>query len=428
MFDAARAVLRRNPDFARLFWASVVSMCGDWFSIVAVSTLLMELTGKAATATYVHAAMVLPIFALAPVAGYLADRFARKRLMIIADLARVPAALGLLAAQHFHSAPLAIACIVALGIGAAFSDPVANAALPNVVAPNDLSMAQAMFAGTWGAMLIVGASLGGIVAGTLGKSAAFVIDAGSFALSAAILATIVAPLEARRRKKRNTDGVAVLPRESGSQRASASVSVPPPPFAMFLKRTPIVMRLLGGKLGVSIANGTVGLLPALLAVRYGIDERGLGGVFAARGFGVMLGPLLGRRLVGSAPSKNAIFWVCSGSTFLYAGAYALVPFAPNVWVVAALVALAHLGGGAQWTMSSYGLATRTPDALRGRVMSLHYGLATLAIGASAIAAGLVAQAVGIDTAMWTLSTAAAGFGLVWGMWAWGVLRSRIDED
>lgn len=402
MLAETTGVLRRNPDFRRLFIASLISMMGDWFSFVAVASLLTEITHRASTASFAYAAMVLPIFFAAPVAGALADRFDRRRMMLIADAVRVPLAASLIAAAYWQSVGLAIAAIILLGIAAAFSDPVASAALPNLVSDDDLPMAQAMFSASWGAMLIVGAALGGLTAAYLGKNAAFAIDAASFAISAAVLLRIRTPMQ-----------------KFATTRAARALSPQlTPPLWPHLRSSPITVRLLLAKGGVSCANGTVGLLPGLLVARYAGGDKALGLVLAARGLGVMIGPPLARRIAGRRPTVRGIMWVCGISTMTYAAAYALVPLMPWLVGTMALVAIAHLGGGAQWTLSSYGLQSRTPDQLRGRIMSLDYGLATLAIGGSAIGAGLIADATSVATAMWVLTGVAGIYGIVWAVAVW----------
>src|SRR5215207_4876724 len=87
---AMRALLVRNPDFRRLFLSSVVSLAGDWFSFVAVAGLVTELTGRPGAAAFIYAATVLPVFLASPLAGAIADRYDRKRILIFADVIRVP--------------------------------------------------------------------------------------------------------------------------------------------------------------------------------------------------------------------------------------------------------------------------------------------------------------------------------------------------
>src|SRR3954465_4805648 len=151
---ALRALLVRNPDFRRLFLASVVSLAGDWFSFVAVASLVTELTGRPGAPAFVYAATVLPVFLAAPIAGTIADRFDRKRTLVIADLVRVPIALLLCLAAWWGSTPLAIGAVIALAIGASFSDPISSAATPNLVEPEELAAAQSAMGAVWGSMLM----------------------------------------------------------------------------------------------------------------------------------------------------------------------------------------------------------------------------------------------------------------------------------
>jgi predicted MFS family arabinose efflux permease len=178
-----------------------------------------------------------------------------------------------------------------------------------------------------------------------------------------------------------------------------------------------VSRLLFAKVGVSSANGIVGLLPAFAHGRFAATNVATGLLFAARGLGALLGPLLARSAAGSTPSYRAIVWMCGISTLSYSVVYAVFPFAPWLWLALVLVMLAHLGGGAQWSLSTYGLQVVTPDHLRGRVMSLDYGLATLAIGASSIVAGLLADALGESAATWWLAGVGAIYGVAWLAWS-----------
>src|SRR3990170_1414442 len=81
-------LVRRNRDFRRLFLASVISLGGDWFLFVALGGLLLEATGEATAVGLMIFAQELPIFLATPWAGWLADRFDRRWLMIACDVAR----------------------------------------------------------------------------------------------------------------------------------------------------------------------------------------------------------------------------------------------------------------------------------------------------------------------------------------------------
>ncbi|MDX2093955.1 MAG: MFS transporter [Kofleriaceae bacterium] len=394
-----RELLSTHRDFRRLFLASVVSLAGDWFSFVAVADLVARLTGRPGAAAFVYAAIVLPVFLASPLAGAVADRYDRKRILVIADLVRVPLALLLCVAALWGSVVLALGAMIALGVAASFHDPVASAATPNLVPPEQLVRAQALMGAVWGSMLMVGAGIGGVVAEVLGAQAAFIIDAASFATSAWLIAGIERPMQER---------TGAAPQGEGDLREAWG----------YIRRDRAVRRLVLAKGGVSWANGIVGLLPTFAQSKYAGTNIATGLLFAARGLGAMVGPMLARALAGKQPTQRAIVLVCGISTLLYVATYALLPLVSAFAIAMALVAIAHLGGGAQWSMSTYGLQIATPDALRGRVLSFDYGLATLAIGTSSIVAGLLADAFGADVATWALVAVGAVYGITWLAWSW----------
>ncbi|HEU0030612.1 MAG TPA: MFS transporter [Kofleriaceae bacterium] len=397
---STRELLGRNRDFRRLFLASVVSLAGDWFSFVAVADLVTELTGRPGAAAYIYAATVLPVFLASPVAGVVADRYDRRRVLVLADVLRVPIALALCLAAAWGSVALAVAAIVLLGIGASFYDPIASAATPNLVDERELASAQSLMGMVWGSMLLVGAGIGGVVADVFGRQTAFAIDAASFVISAWLVAGIRTPLQ----------------RATAEQRAEGRLR----DVIDHARRDRRVLRLLFAKGGVSWANGIVGLLPAYAHGRFAGTNVATGLLFAARGLGALVGPLIARFASGATPGYRPIVVMCAISTLGYAVFYAAFPLAPTFGLAVVLVMLAHLGGGAQWSLSTYGLQVATPDALRGRVMSLDYGLATLAIGVSSIGAGLVADAYGENAATWALAIIAAVYGFVWLAWSLAV--------
>jgi MFS family permease len=399
-------LLRRNPDYRRLFSATVISLLGDWFAIVAVSGFVTESTGRPGTAALVHAASCLPVFFLAPLAGVLADRVDRKRLMVAADLLRILPALGMLAALRWDSPALAIVCVALLSALSAFFEPVAEASIPNVVEPQELSLAQAALGAVWGSMLFVGAAIGGLTSAAFGREASFLVNAASFIVSALLVLGIRRPLQ-----------------HHGAPHAHGVFAQLGEVWTL-ARQSHLTFSLLLTKVGVGIGNGIVGLLPAFATTRFSSGDAGVGMLLAARGLGALLGPFLGRQW--AREDGRRMLLVCGGSMLTYGLAYLLLPFAPTLQLAAACVLLAHLGGGAQWVLSTYGLQVSTPDSLRGRVLSLDYGLATLAVGASSLAGGAAAEAVGLTQASWALALLSLVYGVGWLWWTRPLWRSRTD--
>ena len=401
-------LLRSNRDFRRLFVATVISLAGDWFSFVAIADLVIELTGQPGTAAYVYAATVLPAFLAAPLAGAVADRYDRRRVIVIADLARVPLALLLCLAAWTGSVGLAFGATIAISIGGSFYGPAASAAMPNLVDAADLPRVQSAMSAVWGSMLLLGASIGGVVSEIVGMQAAFVINALSFAVSAWLLGGIQRPLQLQR------------PPRGTRVRVGDAID--------HIRRDRVLLRLVLAKIGGCVASGTVGLLPAVALARVSGSSITIGLLIGARGIGAILGPLFARRITGAAASTTRTLIAFSGAaTMIYCVAYAVLPFSRVLAFAVPLVVLASLMGTAQWTLSTYGLMVTTPDHLRGRVLSIDYAIATLAIGVSSIAGGLLANAYDEASAIWWLVGVGAAYQILWLVWGLLVPGAPLRE-
>ena len=107
----------------------------------------------------------------------------------------------------------------------------------------------------------------------------------------------------------------------------------------------------------------------------------------------MLGPRLSRLLLltGFSGLAFGVFYLCLSVT-------------TTLWLAATLVLVAHLGGGAQWTLSTYGLQRRAPDHILGRVIAGDFGIVTLIITLSNLAAGALAGVAGTTWAFAVFST------------------------
>lgn len=403
---ALLALLGRNSDFRRLFLASVVSLCGDWFAYVAVSGMVIDDTGREGAGALVFAASVLPVFLAAPIAGVVADRIDRKRLMIAADVLRVIPALGLLVADAHHLPLLALACVAMIAALSAFFEPVTAAVLPNVVDLRDLSLAQSTMGAVWGSMLFVGAAIGGLVAAGLGRPASFLANAATFALSAVLVWRVRAPFQQRR--------TVALP---SPWRAVADVW-------QFVRPRKVSYTLLVTKAGVGVGNGLVGLLPAYALAVFGAGDLGIGVLVAGRGLGALIGPFIGRALVRD--SGQRLLMITGLSIVSYGVCYLLLPSAGTIAAAALCVVCAHAGGGSQWMLSTFGLQVTTPDGIRGRVMSADFGFATLAMGVSSLVAGGLTEVIGLRLTSYALSTVAVAAGLGWLWWTRDLWSSPRD--
>lgn len=397
--QAAEALdlMRRNADFRNLFLAATTSYLGDWFALVAVSAMVKEVTGSDGATALVFAMETLPVFLFAPLAGVLADRFDRKRLMQVSLLARVVPALGLLVASVTVTPWLALVCVGSISALAAFSEPVPAAAVPNLVGDDDLSLAQATLGSVWGTMLFLGAAIGGVAAATLGRNTSFVLNAVTFVVAAGLLARIRRPFTIDRLE---AVGAGVLAQFSQ--------------VWTFVRQRVATKALMTTKAGVGTGNGVVGLLPAYAVGVFDAGDAGVGFMLAARGLGAFVGPWVGRRVV--AERGQRLVGTLGVSITGFALVYMALPFAPTLPVAVAVVFVAHLFGGNQWVASTEGLQRTTPDGVRGRVMALDFALATLSMGSSALLGSLLAELLGLQTATRILAGLALSYGIFWLWW------------
>jgi MFS family permease len=409
-FRGTVSLLGRNRDFRNLYMAQLISFGGDWFLLVALYGLVLDLTNSPVMASLILVSELVPFFLVSPVAGHLADRLNRQRLMVGADLARTVLCLGFLLVNGRGLIWVLFALQAAIAVFNAAFEPASQAAVPNLVDPEDLALANTLVGSAWGTMLAVGAALGGAVAVLLGRKAAVAGDSLSFAISALLLMRIHRPFSEPRPEEE----------QAGLVEATAET-------VRYARRDHRVLALLAVKGGFGLAGGVLVLLPVFAKEVFHQGDAGIGILYGARGLGALIGPFIGRRVAGETQRGLFVAIGIALCTFgLFYGAFPLMP----VLGLAALCSMgAHLGGGAQWTLSTYGLQVLVPDRIRGRVFAFDFALVTLSITVSNLVAGWAAEAFGPRPAM----AGFAGVGLLFAAaWAWvtrGLRRgSRAQVD
>jgi MFS family permease len=405
---ASVSLLRRNGDFRRLYLASLISLGGDWFLLVALFGLVLELTGSAVAVAFTIAAQDLTYFLASPLAGVLADRIDRRRLMVASDLARAVLVLGFLLVRSEDLVWLLYILLAGVSLFAATFEPASVAAMPNLVDDRDLATANALSGSLWGTMLAVGAGLGGIVAAALGRDAAIAIDAISFVLSALLILRIRAPFS-----------------EGATAREPASFREDTVETIRYSRKDHRVLALLGVKFGWGMAGGVLVVIPLLAHDEFDAGDVGLGLLMAARGVGALIGPFVGRSMLG--PKDRRMFLAISVSLATFGLGYVLVGLAPTLLLVVPVIAFAHLGGGATWTLSGYGLQRIVPDRIRGRIFAFDGMLVTLTFGISSILTGVLADALDAPSTAIVMGVVALAWALAWSWLTTDVRRATMLE-
>ena len=363
-------LLRRNRSFRLLWLGQVVSQLGDWFDTIAVMTLVLKLTGSGRALGLVMVARFLPGVFAGPLSGVVADRFSRRRIMIVSDLLRAGVVLGFLFVRRPEQIWLIYALTVLQLTFSTFFEPAKSAAVPSIVEERDLVAANAVSSVTWSVMLTLGAAVGGAVTGWFGTDAAFVIDSATYLASAALIAGVRLPRRPPRAKSKLTLGRAL-----GVSDTLEGVR--------YVSARPRVLALMAVKPAWGLGGGILALLAVFGEKIFpvgGSAAAGIGVLYAARGVGTAVGPVLARRVGGETRRSMQ---AAIGLSFLVGGLfYIAFGLATNFALALCVLGVAHMGGSVLWVFSTVLLQTSVEDAFRGRVFAAELALLTLALAVS----------------------------------------------
>src|SRR5829696_6692511 len=363
-------LLRRNRSFRQLWLGQVVSQMGDWFDTIALYTIILKLTGSGRDVGLLLVARFVPSFFFGPISGVIADRFSRRRIMIVSDLLRAVVVLGFLFVRRADQLWIIyVLTVFQLGLST-FFEPAKTAAIPSIVEDRELVAANAISSVTWSVMLTLGAAIGGLITGWFGTDVAFIMDAASYLLSAALIASIRVP----KRKKRERQKLA-LGRLLGITETIEGIK--------YVKDRPRVLAVLLVKPAWGLGGGILTLLAVFGERIFPVGKdaaTGIGVLFAARGIGTAVGPIVARRVSGEG---NKRMQISIGIAFLIGGAFYIAFGSATSFVFALIVlGIAHCGGSILWVFSTVILQRAVADSFRGRVFAAELALLTLTMAAS----------------------------------------------
>jgi len=363
------ASLFRNRSFLRLWLAQVCSQTGDWFHVVALSAVLLRLTGSAEAVGLQLICHYLPASLVSMCNGPYLDRLPRVPVLIASDLSRAALATVFILVHARADLWMVYLTLVLMSCARAFFEPARAALLGTLVKPEELLGAGALTGGTWAVILAVGAGLGGLTAGLLSPFWAFAVDALSFAVSAALISGVKEP--ARKKVTRNAGSLKEVLR--------------------WLKDKPQLALVVSVKGMWSLGTGILIVLTLYGEKLFplGIDGAFSVGLFyAARGIGAVVGALLGPRLIKGRPGVCQADWIAP-AFYLCGIGYAMLSVAGNFKVAVACVILAHIGALIVWMLSTALLQEAVPAEMQGRIFALEFAGLTVAAAFSNALVGLV---------------------------------------
>ncbi|MCA1712848.1 MAG: dTMP kinase [Actinobacteria bacterium] len=361
----ARGVLSIRP-FRQLYTALVLSSFGDWLGFLATTALAAQLvegfTAKAYATGGVLVFRLLPAVLFGPLAGAFADRFDRRRTMVVCDVARF---------ALFVSIPLSNSLVYLLAASflieslSLFWIPAKEASVPNLVPRDKLESAnQVSLIATYGTAPIAAAVFAalGLVSRALGSGfsyfstqpvdLALYVDAATFLFSALTILRLDIPSPKDKAERRHPDSPSLL----ASLREGVS----------FMRGEPLARGLLVGMLGALAAGGAIIAQGKLFASILGGGDAAYGLLFGCIFLGIAGGVALGPRLIGGL-SRRRFF----GPSIVGAGAsLTFMALVPNLFLATVATLLVGAFAGLAYVIGLTLLGGEVADELRGRMFGL----------------------------------------------------------
>lgn len=361
-----------NPALSRLLFGEFVSSVGDWLYLVALLVLVYAESNDALALGIIGAARIVPYILLSIPAGIVADRYDRRLILLVTDIARGTIML-VMAGAVVLGAPIAV--IVALAILAtcfsAFFSPAIGAYLPSLVRDeSELGPANSAWSSLDNLAFFIGPAFAALLLGLGTLELAFLLNALTFAVVAVVLWRL--PRGVPRARQADEAPSAVAP--STSPAASPAAAAPPAPQPQQLGFRATLAPIARPLIGLGVVNvvggfvfGGLGVMTVILAVDvFAAGQAGTGLLNSAVGVGGIVGALTAgalvlRRRLGPPLVGGALIIGISVAFLGQAGSFAL-----------ALVAMALASAGALLIeiMATTLFQRIVPDAVRGRALGI----------------------------------------------------------
>jgi Na+/melibiose symporter-like transporter len=394
-------VLAAQRDLRFVLSAGLISLTGDWILRIGLTYRVYALTGSTVTSALTMVASFLPQMLLGALAGVFADRWDRRRTMIVADLLLAAGLLPLLLVHGRGQVWIVLVVLLWESSAAQFFTPAEQAMLPGLVRDDELVTANAVSGQIQNLARLAGSGLGGVIAATGGITAVALADAASFVASAVLIALI----GTIGRNAAAAAGVAAPAGTATRARAGPGRS---------LRRQVTALRAeLGDGLRWSLRHRTVrvltvfilvtstgeGIMSTLFApfVRHVLhgSSQAYGVVAAVQAVGGILGGLLAASIGSRISAERMLsygavaFGLVDLGIFLYPLGYVAV------WPAAVGMVIVGLPGALTIAGAMTLLQRNTDDKLRGRVFGALGAIEGVAILAGTVCAGLLGQVAGI---------------------------------
>jgi len=341
----------RNRNYALLFWGQLISATGTQMQIVAVAWQVYLLTHSAIALGIIGLLQAIPRLLLSLVGGVFADRFDRRKLLLVIEAAMATSSVALALCTHFQVINLVIIYIVVLisASVSAFEFPTRQAIIPTLVPRSQLASAVSLSSVMMQLTFVIGAAFGGYTVVWFGLVDTYWLDVFSYLV---VIGSIL---------------LMVVPRIPLEKRAKAG------PRALmdgihFLRSHPIILAVLSLDFFATFFGSPRALLPIYASDILHVGPTGLGILLAATSMGaVALAPFTG--LIGRIPRQGlgVVLSIIGWGICIAAFGFSSGP----LWLSVFLLAGAGAADMVSMILRSLIIQLTTPDEFRGRISSVN---------------------------------------------------------
>ncbi len=307
--------LLRNRSFMALWLGQTISFIGDYFYWLAIPIMVERLTGSALLVGLSVISSALPMLLLGPIAGVFVDRWDRKRTMIVADILRALLVLLCLTVRTPEQVWVYYVVAFLMSCVSRFFFPSQSAVLPLIVPDrNELLAANGLMQIVQTLGLLVGPAMAGFSIGVWGEQVAFLVDSGTFIISALAISVMVVP--------RTTAGRQTA-KGTGGELSAVWLELREGVAYLFGSRTMVSILLCLSVVQLGIGAINVVWVPFMQRT-FGLGPEGLGAVDTAQGLGMALGGVGLGFLAARVTKRKLAGW----SIVFIGGMIALMGLAP----------------------------------------------------------------------------------------------------
>lgn len=344
-------VLRNNIPFRNLFVALAISTLGDWFYSVALMGLIYKTTNSPLIISMILLAGALPRLLVSPFIGVFIDRLNKKKIMIISDIFR--GSLILLVIPFSNNLITLFIITILNSLASIFFSPARQAIIPTIIRKNDLAVANSLSNVIYGAMGIIGASVGGLLTAVTSYKIAFLINAISFFIGGIIVFFTKIPLI-----KNNTE----------SKNATYIQSIVA--GYKFILHNKIISALVFVGMSWGIVAGAYQVLIIIYATKvFNAGDVGIGVLYSTQGLGTLVGSWIVAKYfsINTEKMKKVFGWAYLIQSIFFV----FFIMTNHLYLGVILLFIMRAAGGLISPIDSTLLQKYTPNNMLGRVFTFH---------------------------------------------------------